>query len=377
MEPTENRPESRTPGLIGLGLLVALAIGFGLGQKFASDGGEPERLPAPSAPSIFQLPSKLVVYQQGPAIPQLWLDTFSSGSGNPRIDLRVLERGADGFWPADGDVYLVQARTFSALKQSMQWADLSGQVSLDGINPVFQGQAFDPNGVYSRPWRVSPWFFMKKVAPGTPHKVALAAPARWWSEPQSLFPNDADLLGAIWLKSQGKPINLGGEGVQQMARQQAEAALAGRLASEVECWEGLRDGRIQLTYLPSWRLVLEPQAGGGLIRWSVSGTGTVVDFEVMGVREDSSRKEMAFRFLEFLLAAPQQSALLGATGYFPVRSKIGAEWAGSALIMPSGTWFDRSEFILWPYPQIVPVAAPPAATEVNPSSESSEGAKTQ
>ena len=103
----------------------------------------------------------------------------------------------------------------------------------------------------------------------------------------------------------------------------------------------------------------------------------MVDFEVMGVRQDSSRKEGAFRFLEFLLAAPQQSALLGATGYFPVRSKIGAEWAGSALIMPSGTWFDRSEFILWPYPQIVPVAAPPAATEVNPSSESSEGAKTQ
>ena len=95
MEPTENRPESRTPGLIGLGLLVALAIGFGLGQKFASDGGEPERLPAPSAPSIFQLPLKLVVYQQGPAIPQLWLDTFSSGLGNPKIDLRVLERSSD------------------------------------------------------------------------------------------------------------------------------------------------------------------------------------------------------------------------------------------------------------------------------------------
>jgi hypothetical protein len=343
---------------------VALAIGFGLGQKFASDGGEPERLPAPSAPSIFQLPSKLVVYQQGPAIPQLWLDTFSSGSGNPKIDLRVLERGADGSWPADGDVYLVQARTFSALKQSIQWADLSGQVSLDGINPVFQGQAFDPNGVHSRPWRVSPWFFMKKVAPGTPHKLALAAPARCWSEPQSLFPNDADLLGAIWLKSQGKPINLGGEGVQQMARQQAEAALAGRLGSEVECWEGLRDGKIQLTYLPSWRLVLEPQAGGGLIRWSVSGTGTVVDFEVMGVREDSSRKEMAFRFLEFLLAAPQQSALLGATGYFPVRSKIGAEWVGSALIMPSGPWFDRSEFILWQYPRVA-VTPPQSTPETN------------
>jgi len=377
VEPTENRSESRTPGLIGLGLLVALAIGFGLGQKFASDGGEPERLPAPSAPSIFQLPSKLVVYQEGPAIPALWLDTFSSGVGNPKIDLRVLERGSDGSWPSDGDVYLIKARTFQPLSQIFSWADLTGRVPLDGINPVFQGQAFDPTGVKNRPWRVSPWFFMKKVAPGTPHKVALAAPARWWSEPQSLFPNDADLLGAIWLKSQGKPINLGGEGVQQMARQQAEVALAGRLGSEVECWEGLRDGRIQLTYLPSWRLVLEPQAGGGLIRWSVSGTGTVVDFEVMGVREDSSRKEMAFRFLEFLLAAPQQAALLGTTGYFPVRSKIGAEWAGSALIMPSGTWFDRSEFVLWPYPQIAAAVVPPAVTNTNPPSESGEATKTQ
>jgi hypothetical protein len=73
---------------------------------------------------------------------------------------------------------------------------------------------------------------------------------------------------------------------------------------------------------------------------------------------------MAFRFLEFLLAAPQQSALLGATGYFPVRSKIGAEWAGSALIMPSGTWFDRSEFILWPYPRVA-LALPQPTSETN------------
>ena len=108
---------------------------------------------------------------------------------------------------------------------------------------------------------------MKKVAPGTPHKVALAAPARWAGEPQSLFPSDPDLMGAIWLKSQGKPINLGGETTQQMARQQVEAALSGKLASEQECWEGLKNGSVQLSYLePAWRLVLDPQAGGGLIR---------------------------------------------------------------------------------------------------------------
>ncbi|NCY21975.1 hypothetical protein EBX31_08465 [bacterium] len=73
---------------------------------------------------------------------------------------------------------------------------------------------------------------------------------------------------------------------------------------------------------------------------------------------------MAFRFLEFLLAGPQQSALLGATGYFPVRSKVGAEWVGSALMMPSGQWFDRSEFILWPYPRIA-AAPPPPTSETN------------
>lgn len=131
---------------------------------------------------------------------------------------------------------------------------------------------------------------MKKVAPGTPHKVALAAPARWAGEPQSLFPSDPDLMGAIWLKSQGKPINLGGETTQQMARQQVEATLSGKLASEQECWDGLKNGSVQLSYLPAWRLVLDPQAGGGLIRWSALPAGTVVDFEVMGVREESSKK---------------------------------------------------------------------------------------
>jgi hypothetical protein len=259
---------------------------------------------------------------------------------------------------------LIKARTFQPLSQIFSWADLTGRVPLEGINPVFQGQAFDPTGVKSRPWRISPWFFMKKVAPGTPHKVALAAPARWAGEPQSLFPSDLDLMGAIWLKSQGKPINLGGETTQQMARQQVEATLSGKLASEQECWDGLKSGNVQLSYLPAWRLVLDPQAGGGLIRWSALPAGTVVDFEVLGVREESSKKEIAFRFLEFLLAGPQQSALLGATGYFPVRSKVGAEWVGSALIMPSGPWFDRSEFTMWPYPRAA-VTPPQPTSETN------------
>ena len=363
MDSIENKADSRVPGIVGVGLLLALALGFGLGQRFGTGGVEPERLPAPSAPSLFQLPAKLVVYQEGPAIPTLWLDTFSSGTGNPKIDLRVLERGSDGSWPSDGDVYLVRARTYQAIGQIVPWAELSGHVPLDGMNPVFQGQAFDPTGAHSRPWRVSPWFFMKKVALGTPHKVALAAPARWAGEPQALFPNDPDLMGAIWLKSQGKPINLGGETTQQLARQQVETALNGKLASEQECWDGLKSGSVQLSFLPAWRLVLDPQAGGGLIRWSALSSGTIVDFEVMGVREESPKKEAGFRFLEFLLAGPQQAALLGATGYFPVRSKVGAEWVGSTLIMPTGPWFDKSEFILWPYPR--PVVEQPVATETN------------
>ena len=253
--------DSRRPGVIGLGLLAAAVLGFAAGRWFEPSGQERDRLPVPSVPSVFQAP-KLVVYQEGPAIPQLWLDTFSSAPAHPKIELRNLVRAEDGSWPSDGDVYLIKARTFQPLSQIFSWADLTGRVPLEGINPVFQGQAFDPTGMQSRPWRISPWFFMKKVAPGTPHKVALAAPARWAGEPQSLFPSDTDLMGAIWLKSQGKPINLGGETIQQMARQQAEATLSGKLASEQECWDGLRNGSVQLSYLPAWRLVLDPQAVG-------------------------------------------------------------------------------------------------------------------
>jgi ABC-type glycerol-3-phosphate transport system substrate-binding protein len=91
-----------------------------------------------------------------------------------------------------------------------------------------------------------------------------------------------------------------------------------------------------------------------------------VDFEVMAVPEGSSKKEMAYRFCEFLLAPSQQAALLGATGFFPVHSKPGMEWAGSTFLMPTGPWFDRSEFILWPYPRPVPATSPPAVvTETN------------
>ena len=368
MEESPNSPDSpkpadsRRPGLIGLGLLAAALLGFAAGQWFRPAAPEQARLPIPSVPSVFQAP-KLIVYQEGQPIPQLWLDTFSSAPGHLKVEVRQLIRGENGAWPTDGDVYLLKARSFSEVGQSVSWLDLGGKIPLAGINPVFQSQSFDPNNLKSRAWRVSPWFFMKRVAPGTPHKVAFAAPARWANENGAMFPNDPDLLAALWIKSQGRPINLGGEAVQTAARQQAESALTGKLASEEDCWRGLKDGQVQLTYLPAWRLVLDPQAGGGLIRWVVLPTGTIVDFELAAVRQDSPQLEVALRFVEFLLAPPQQAALLGATGYFPVRSRPGQEWTGSTLIMPAGNWFDRSEFILWPYPR--PVVVQPPVIETN------------
>ena len=364
MEPKQNQPESRKPGLIGLGLMLVVGIGFGLGHWFRPASPEADRLPIPSVPSVFTGPAKLVVYHEGPSLPQIWIDTFSGGPGYPKIDLRPLVRHSDGSWPVDGDVYLLKARTFPEMGKNLLWMDLTGKVSSEGMNPVFLAQAYDPAGKQSRPWRVSPWFFMKKVAPGTNPKVAMAPPGKWWAEPSALFPNDPDLLAAIWIKSQNRSIRLGGEPSRNQAIQQSEISLAGKTAPEDECWKAMQDGRAGFSLLPSWRLILNPQAGGGLIRWSVLATGTIVDFEVMAVPDGSTKKEMACKFLDFLLAPSQQAALLGATGYFPVRSKQGKEWEGSSMAMPAGTWFDRSEFILWPYPQPV-VSVPAGGAETN------------
>ena len=364
MEPNQNQPESRKPGLIGLGLMLVVGLGFGLGHWFRPTSPEADRLPIPSVPSVFSNPATLVVYHEGPALPQIWIDTFSGAPGYPKIDLRPLVRHSDGSWPVDGDVYLLKARTFPEMGRSLLWMDLTGKVASEGINPVFLAQAYDPAGKQSRPWRVSPWFFMKKVAPGTNPKVAMTPPAKWWAEPSALFPNDPDLLAAIWIKSQNRSIRLGGEPFRNQAIQQSEISLAGKTAPEDECWKAMQDGRAGFSLLPSWRLILNPQAGGGLIRWSVMATGTIVDFEVMAVPDGSTKKEMACKFLDFLLAPSQQAALLGATGYFPIRSKPGKEWEGSSMVMPAGTWFDRSEFILWPYPQPV-VSVPAGGAETN------------
>lgn len=162
----------------------------------------------------------------------------------------------------DGDVYLIKARTFPEMGRNLLWTDLGGKVTTEGINPVFLAQAYDPAGKQSRPWRVSPWFFMKKVAPGTNPKVAMAPSVRWWSEPAALFPSDADLLAALWIKSQNRSIRLGGEGARNQAIQQAEASLAGKTATEEECWKALQDGRANFSFLPSWRLILHPQGAG-------------------------------------------------------------------------------------------------------------------
>jgi hypothetical protein len=362
MEPKENQLESRKPGLIGLALILMVGLGFALGHWFHPAAPEPERLPAPAAPSLFAAPSKLVVYHEGPALPRIWIDTFSGAPGYPKVDLRALARNMDGSWPADGDVYLLKARTFPEMGKNLLWEDLSGKVPTDGIHPAFLAQAYDPAGKQSRPWRVSPWFFMKRVAQGTNPRVAMAAPVKWWSEAAGLFPNDPDLLAALWIKSQNRSIRLGGEAFRNQSAQQAESALAGKTAGEEECWKALEEGRANFSFLPSWRLILNPQAGGGLIRWTVLPTGTIVDFEVMAIPEGSPRREMACKFLDFLLAPSQQAALLGATGYFPVRSKPGKEWEGSSMAMPAGPWFDRSEFILWPYPKPV---VQPIVTETN------------
>ncbi|NBR70671.1 MAG: hypothetical protein EBT75_01010 [Proteobacteria bacterium] len=90
MESPHQPPESKNPGLIGLGLLLVLGLGLGLAHWFHPSAPEADRLPTPSVSSVFSTPAKLVVYQEGPAIPQLWLDTFSSGPGFPKIDLRIL-----------------------------------------------------------------------------------------------------------------------------------------------------------------------------------------------------------------------------------------------------------------------------------------------
>jgi len=364
MEPNQNQPESRKPGLIGLGIMLVVVLGFGLGHWFRPASPEADRLPIPSVPSVFTGPAKLVVYHEGPALPQVWIDTFSGAPGYPKVDLRALARHANGSWPADGDVYLIKARTFPEMGKNLLWLDLTGKVSPEGINPVFLAQAYDPAGKQSRPWRISPWFFMKKTAPGTNPKVAMAPPVRWWSEAQALFPNNPDLMAGIWIKSQNRSIRLGGEVARNQAMQQSEASLAGKTAPEDECWRAMQDGRAFFSFLPSWRLILNPQAGGGSIRWSALPVGTIVDFEVMAVPDGSAKKEMACKFLDFLLAPSQQAALLGATGYFPVRSKQGKEWEGSSMAMPAGPWFDRSEFILWPYPQPV-LTTPAAVTDTN------------
>ena len=53
------------------------------------------------------------------------------------------------------------------------------------------------------------------------------------------------------------------------------------------------------------------------------------------------------------------------------------EWAGSTFLMPTGAWFDRSEFILWPYPAPLAVVIPAAVTETNIPAESGVEPKTQ
>ena len=124
--PNSSKPwDSRRPGLIGLGLLAAALLGFAAGHWFRPAGPEADRLPVPSVPSVFQAP-KLIVYQEGPAIPQLWLDTFASAPGHLKVEVRSLSRAEDGTWPGDGDVYLLKARSFPEAGQSVPWADLNG-----------------------------------------------------------------------------------------------------------------------------------------------------------------------------------------------------------------------------------------------------------
>lgn len=311
-----------------------------------------------------------VIYHTGPALPQSWCDAWGK-KAFMQVEQRPLVKKADGTWPDDGDLLIATPKTLEQLAAAIPLALLSDPARVQGINPAFLRHPFDPANQVTLPFRWSPWLL---IAASGQKEAAFAYFYNWQENPLAVLPDQPELLVSLRLKAEGYSANNYQEPRRSELAAELTAKLAGRLASQEECWTKLTSNKALMTFLPaSWRLKAGPQVLP-VLSWAFPSRGTLIEFEQLAVPQKSARHDKALALMLWLLHPEQQNRLLKETGFFQVKSKPGQETDGCPVPLPNAPgWLNWSEFIeAGPLPVPMPEPAPlnpAAATPVAPAGQ--------
>ncbi|MFH1067885.1 MAG: hypothetical protein V1746_08295 [bacterium] len=338
------KPSKRVLSLLALLLIFVgiLLLIFRPSKPIVVPTPTPTPQPTPEKPPV------LVFYTEKALLPASWLEEWEK-AGGMKVEQRLLTSSEGKPLPLDGDVYSLSPRHFNVLRQGLELASFDEGESKNGANPAFTGYSFDPDSQWTRPWRWTPYFFYFR------NNAALTE--RWWAHPNALWPDDMDLLIALQVKQLGQSANAPHNEAWDRVWQEIGASV--RLADEGKCWQALQEGQCEISLLPAALRLQSPDIKD--ISWRAPSHGAMVQLDVLVIAAKSPHMEQARKWVEFLIAPPQQKRVLPETGYFPTHTKPGEEWKGSPIPLPSGEWFDKSEFLL-PSP-VAPTPQEPAAVE--------------
>ncbi|MFZ5805584.1 MAG: hypothetical protein ACOY3I_00035 [Verrucomicrobiota bacterium] len=295
--------------------------------------------PPPVASKVFFNLRPLIVYVEKEAIPLIWLEQWKKETGES-IEQRIFIPSEGKELPLDGDVYSVSPRYFQKLKEKMELLAFEENEFWNGTNPAFGGQSFDVDNRWTRPWRWSPYFFyLRQATPQTP----LPRTDVWWTNTNAFFPRDLDLLVGLRMKEMGSSANALQTQTKENLRRELEKSLSHSLADEKSCWEAIRDGKIEITFLPAaFRL---KNQGVTSIAWVAPSKGTLIQFDVLAISSRSLKTDAAKKLIGFLTSPAIQERMISETGYLPTHTRPQEEWKGTSMAAPNGSWFEHSEFL--------------------------------
>lgn len=296
--------------------------------------------PEQQAPQPKQ-PVALILYTENQPLPPEWLESWEKKTGI-HIDQRNFNPASPDAIPLDGDVYSVSTKWFIPLQNRIELTLISNDSILEKIDPVFQGHSFDIDSMWSRPWRWTPYLIFERKPDAKKNARSIA-----------LYPSDLELLTAYKLKELGGAIASPEDPRWSQAKSEAKALLPAQSTDEQACWQALKDGSANVSYLPACLRLVEPREDPAGLNWTAPikmnvTEGTVIRMELLVVSGKTTHQKESVDFIDYLSSSDIQKMLVDKTGYFSVMGPDIPTAKNSPIHLPDSpklAWLGHSEYL--------------------------------
>ncbi|MEM9444354.1 MAG: hypothetical protein AAGA18_03280 [Verrucomicrobiota bacterium] len=320
----------------GIAPLTIFAVLFSIvGCSKQKEGNFKERLLALEKSPEREL--RVVFEYEG--IPKIWCDAWLANGGLKITQFQFHENLPDDIL-LDAELYILTPRKMLGLAEEVALVKLDDKLKQDGVSPVFTNHPFDIDGLYTRPWRWTPYLFLVR---NPENKGDIYR--NWRKAANSAWPKDKHLLAALSLKESGKVANPANLDERNVIGDVLAEELMDKLFDEKTLWRKYKDLEIDVTYIPLSYLVKNSHQipAGTYIKSPAQGSMILFDHLLLGAKAVELKEAM--KLAEWLLDDEKQNEMLNTCGYFKVISKLGKEMDGVPLVLPTA-WFNRADFLL-------------------------------